>query len=597
VWAAALAAVLLLTPVPAYAQGEVKAEGVVYAGLYPSGWEAAADLEAMASWAGKRVTFAGIFHGVDVANPERSGDALSWWLEQAWRARATPFVNVGMDVRIASVARGDHDHAIRVLAAQLRSWLAQGGGRSLILAPFPEMNTNWVPYGMDPYGSREAFRRLRRIFQSEGLNETQVRWAFAPNNRSTSPYRLTDYYPGDAYVDLIGISAFNFGPAIQGRWLTAAETIGGTLDELRSFVPHKPYLIAQTGTSSSGGDKNAWVRNLFALAAADPNVVGLIYFNFDKETDWPVWDGRSGSLGWQEGLQAAAVYQWPLTEWFQPGPLPFRPEAVPPSCPGSCDSVTLAEKAGWLQVHGRAPWSPSTSVFSFGNPGDLAVMGDWDCDGEGTPGVYRPGEGLFYLRNTNTAGPAELSFAFGHPSDLPLVGDWDGDGCDTVALFRPPEARFYVSNVLGRAVADLEFDFGQPGDMPFAGDFDGDGVDTVGVYRPGEGRIYLRNTLATGPPDLAFLYGQAGDQILAGDWDGDGIDTPAVYRRGTGQLALRLSNTQGAADYTLNVGRSWAVMAVARPAPPPPPPPPPRVAWALLAGPTCASEAERRCLL
>ncbi|MGH8872166.1 MAG: SpoIID/LytB domain-containing protein, partial [Acidimicrobiia bacterium] len=73
----------------------------------------------------------------------------------------------------------------------------------------------------------------------------------------------------------------------------------------------------------------------------------------------------------------------------------------------------------------------------FGNPGDFGFMGDWDCDGIDTPGLYRRSDGYVYLRNSNTQGVADVSFFFGNPGDLPLAGDFDGDGCDTVSIYRP----------------------------------------------------------------------------------------------------------------------------------------------------------------
>src|SRR3990170_4317252 len=38
--------------------------------------------------------------------------------------------------------------------------------------------------------------------------------------------------------------------------------------------------------------------------------------------------------------------------------------------------------------------------FYFGNPGDYPIVGDWDCDGDDTPGIYRQSDGYVYLRNS-----------------------------------------------------------------------------------------------------------------------------------------------------------------------------------------------------
>ena len=48
--------------------------------------------------------------------------------------------------------------------------------------------------------------------------------------------------------------------------------------------------------------------------------------------------------------------------------------------------------------------------FYYGDPGDVPFMGDWDCDGVDTPGLYRQSDGYVYLRNANTQGVAEIRF-------------------------------------------------------------------------------------------------------------------------------------------------------------------------------------------
>ncbi|MGI9648496.1 MAG: hypothetical protein ACR2OI_08260, partial [Acidimicrobiia bacterium] len=78
----------------------------------------------------------------------------------------------------------------------------------------------------------------------------------------------------------------------------------------------------------------------------------------------------------------------------------------------------------------------STTTFYYGIPGDVPLMGDWDCDGIDTVGMYRPTNGFAYLRNSNDFGVGEIEFFVGIPGDKPLAGDWDGDGCDSLGLFR-----------------------------------------------------------------------------------------------------------------------------------------------------------------
>ena len=82
----------------------------------------------------------------------------------------------------------------------------------------------------------------------------------------------------------------------------------------------------------------------------------------------------------------------------------------------------------------------AVTSFYYGNPGDVAFIGDWDCDGIDTPGLFRTSDAFAYLRNSNSQGIADVRFFFGNPSDIPLAGDFNGDGCDTLSIYRPSEA-------------------------------------------------------------------------------------------------------------------------------------------------------------
>lgn len=206
-------------------------------------------------------------------------------------------------------------------------------------------------------------------------------------------------------------------------------------------------------------------------------------------------------------------------------------------------------------------------TFYFGNPGDLPFMGDWNCDGIDTPGLYRQSDGYVYLRNSNTQGNANISFYFGNPGDVPLAGDFNNDGCDTVGLYRPSTGRFFVINALGSAdkglgAATTDYLFGNPGDVPFAGDFNGDGVDTFGLYRTSTGLVYMRNTHTQGNAHASFIYGNPNDRFVTGDWNADGHDSPGVYRPSTRRLYVRFHNSAGNADAVMDAGSS-ALLPVA----------------------------------
>jgi hypothetical protein len=183
---------------------------------------------------------------------------------------------------------------------------------------------------------------------------------------------------------------------------------------------------------------------------------------------------------------------------------------------------------------------PGQFSFQFGGPGDVPVFGDWNHDGSKTIGVFRPSEGRWYLRNSNSPGAPDAGvFQYGIPTDIPVVGDWNDDGTDTFGVFRAREGRWYLTNHFDSGIAEGVFQYGAPDDIPVVGDWNNDGGDTLGVFRPRVGRWYLTNRLDSGVAEAVFQYGSPGDVPVAADWDGDGTDTFGVFRNGTWYITNR----------------------------------------------------------
>ena len=239
----------------------------------------------------------------------------------------------------------------------------------------------------------------------------------------------------------------------------------------------------------------------------------------------------------------------------------------------------------------RNPSNGQTTSFFFGNPGDLPMVGDWDGDGDETPGLYRQIDGFVYLRNSNSQGVADIRFFFGNPGDIPLAGDFDGDGFDSVAIYRPAAGQIFIINKLGAnegglGAADYSYFFGNPGDKPFVGDFDGDGDDEVGLHRESTGLVYFRFSTTQGVAEAQFIFGDPGDKMMAADWDVDVDESVGLFRPSNSTMYLRYSNTQGVADQQFTYGMPTGLPVAGEfgvlsgggtpPTPPPPPPPPPQ---------------------
>lgn len=347
VFLAAFAAFFLLPTQVAWAVCEFNGEDVVHTGMYSPQWNSTADLDAFEAAGGGPLTFAGTFHHL-----YEGAENTNWILDRVWDAEATPVVNLEVPVTAAEMASGEYDDDVAVWAAGVQRWLDADPRHALIIAPLQEMNGDWVPWGMDPPNFIIAYRRIVEIFRDMGMDETQIRWMFAPNGVSTFPYSATNYWPGDDVVDVVGLSAYNFGHEF-GLWSSVKDTLFDVTEQLRAFARNKPFLIAQIATSQVGGDREGWLTDMFDFVANHPNHLGFIYFNFDKETNWRVWDGETVAQGWLDAMEDPRVrYEFPLDPWFRPGAIPFEwdPRTAYPRPETFCTTATISDPPEFSDV-------------------------------------------------------------------------------------------------------------------------------------------------------------------------------------------------------------------------------------------------------
>ncbi len=208
---------------------------------------------------------------------------------------------------------------------------------------------------------------------------------------------------------------------------------------------------------------------------------------------------------------------------------------------------------------------PADLAFGFGSGAEpVPIRGDWDGNGTDTIGLYSSQTGTFFLRNSNAPGAADISFTFGAGGAglRPVSGDWNNDGVDTIGLYNPATGVFFLRNSNSAGPADITFSFGAGGGgyTAIAGDWNGDGTDTIGLYLPSSGGFFLKNTNSSGTADLSFTFGSGGAGVvpLFGDWNGDGADSIGISVTATGVYFLKNSNSGGAADITVTFGGGGA---------------------------------------
>ncbi|HEY0259085.1 MAG TPA: glycosyl hydrolase [Lacisediminihabitans sp.] len=184
-----------------------------------------------------------------------------------------------------------------------------------------EMNGIWYPWsetdgsGNSINGNRvgdyvKMWQHVHDIFQEEGANDL-VAWIWAPNivnnlpaTHKTSAY-LDGLYPGDQYVDIVGLSGYLRPPYKADNTFSFDYTFGTSLAQLRRITA-KPILLAEIGASETGGHKPAWISSVLTALTRPENsdIIGFSWFNLAVTTytegelatnDWRI-ESRPDSL-------------------------------------------------------------------------------------------------------------------------------------------------------------------------------------------------------------------------------------------------------------------------------------------------------------
>lgn len=194
---------------------------------------------------------------------------------------------------LSRIAAGAYDGYVRRWAQQVRSY-----GKPVVIRFAHEMNGNWYPWAEQANGNRPgdyvaAWRRVVGVFAA--AKATNVTWSWAPNVPYAGSTPLSGLYPGDAYVGRVGLDGYNWSTLQPGSsWQSFGDVFGAGVAQLRSLTS-KPVYVSETGCPETGGDKAAWIRDMWSWLASHPEVRGVTWFSFDKETDWRI-DSSDASL-------------------------------------------------------------------------------------------------------------------------------------------------------------------------------------------------------------------------------------------------------------------------------------------------------------
>jgi hypothetical protein len=219
------------------------------------------------------------------------------------------------------ILSGAADGYLRKYAQDVKAY-----GKEIWLRPLHEANGDWYDWGIAKAGAGntsqnliEAFRHIVSVFRAEEV--TNVKWVWTTNATNSGSATFAGHYPGDAWVDLISIDGYNWGTAqTWSRWQSFEQVFGPAYAALGGI--DKPLFIPEFSSSEQGGDKAAWIKDMFAaLPEKFPRIFALMWFNQSKsaEADWAVNTSAAAAAAWKEGVSATTAVRRP-TRWSARGP-------------------------------------------------------------------------------------------------------------------------------------------------------------------------------------------------------------------------------------------------------------------------------------
>ena len=232
---------------------------------------------------------------------------------------------------LQSIIDGVHDKALRQWARD-----AKADGIPLLMDFAMEMNGDWFPwsgvrngagqtmhYGDPKYPDgperyRDAYRHIIDLFRAEGA--TNITWFFHPDITSAPAQAWNEpryYYPGDAYIDWIGVSIYGPLHPKEDYWETFRQMVAQRHTSITAISATKPVAVLEFGVTDHHplGSKRAWLRDAFETLMHNPyiNFKAASYWHENWEEDDNLWatlrvDSSPGVLAMFRAYSAKPIF-------------------------------------------------------------------------------------------------------------------------------------------------------------------------------------------------------------------------------------------------------------------------------------------------
>ena len=209
-------------------------------------------------------------------------------------------------IQLQDIIDGKWDNYIKTWAQEIRSF-----GHPIFLRVAHEFNIEGYPWGLvnsgkDPKVYIDAYRHVVDIFKQEKADNAIWVWCFM--NYSYPKEAWNDWvaaYPGDKYVDWIGIDGYNWGSTKSwSNWEEFKHLFRDQARLSKKLWPTKPIMVAEFSSAEKGGDKAEWIKQIpDFLKTSMRDIDMIIWFDIRKEADWRVKSSKKSAAAFKEIVQ------------------------------------------------------------------------------------------------------------------------------------------------------------------------------------------------------------------------------------------------------------------------------------------------------
>lgn len=148
-----------------------------------------------------------------------------------------------------------------------------------------EMNGDWCEYsGYQMSLDTELFREMYKYVYSffEKHNADNVIWVWNPNGKSFPNFNWNMeemYYPGDEYVDVLGLTFYNTGNFYEGETWIEFKDLYKPLYETSMKKYDMPFMITEFSCARAGGSKEEWTKTMLSEIGDYENIKVAIWWH------------------------------------------------------------------------------------------------------------------------------------------------------------------------------------------------------------------------------------------------------------------------------------------------------------------------------